>query len=49
MADVTRLPGIAALRKRFAIERVVVVCDRGMVSKKSLAAPEEAGSRASWG
>jgi hypothetical protein len=36
-ADVTRLTVIAAvLRKRFAIERVVVVCDRGMVSKKTL-------------
>jgi Transposase DDE domain len=38
-ADVTRLSGIAQLlRRRFAIERVVVVCDRGMVSKKHLAA-----------
>jgi Transposase DDE domain len=36
-ADVTRLTVIAELlRKRFAIERVVVVCDRGMVSKKTL-------------
>lgn len=36
-ADVTRLTGIAKLlRTRFAIERVVVVCDRGMVSKKQL-------------
>jgi hypothetical protein len=37
-ADVTRLTSIAKLlRTRFAIERVVVVCDRGMVSKKHLA------------
>jgi hypothetical protein len=36
-ADVTRLSGIARLlRTRFAIERVVVVCDRGMVSKRHL-------------
>lgn len=36
-ADVTRLTVIAELlRRRFAIDRVVVVCDRGMVSKKTL-------------
>jgi len=36
-ADVTRLTVIAdLLRQRFAIERVVVVCDRGMVSKRTL-------------
>jgi hypothetical protein len=38
-ADVTRLTVIAdLLRARFAIERVVVVCDRGMVSKPTLTA-----------
>lgn len=43
-ADVTRLSVIAdLLRKRFAIQRVVVVCDRGMVSKKALAQLEAAG------
>ncbi len=36
-ADLTRLTFIATmLRQRFAIERVVVVCDRGMVSRKTL-------------
>lgn len=43
-ADVTRLTVIAELlRKRFAIQRVVVVCDRGMVSAKNLAALEALG------
>lgn len=43
-ADVTRLNVIAdLLRERFAIGRVVVVCDRGMVAKKTLAALEAAG------
>jgi len=43
-ADVTRVTVIAdILRKRFAIERVVVVCDRGMVSAKNLAALEALG------
>lgn len=36
-ADVTRLTVVAnILKKRFAIDKVVVVCDRGMVSRKSL-------------
>lgn len=43
-ADVTRLTVIAdLLRKRFAIRRVVVVCDRGMISAKNLAALEALG------
>jgi Transposase DDE domain len=43
-ADVTRVTVIAdLLRKRFAIQRVVVVCDRGMVSAKNLAALEALG------
>jgi Transposase DDE domain len=43
-ADVTRLGVISALlRTRFAIQRVVVVCDRGMVSKKTLGALTAAG------
>lgn len=43
-ADVTRLSVIAdLLRERFAIGRVVVVCDRGMVAKKTLADLEAAG------
>jgi hypothetical protein len=43
-ADVTRLTVIAdVLRQRFNIQQVVVVCDRGMVSKKSLAALEAQG------
>jgi hypothetical protein len=43
-ADVTRLTVIAdLLRKRFNIQQVVVVCDRGMVSKKSLQALEAQG------
>lgn len=38
-ADVTRLTVITdVLKKRFNIEKVVVVCDRGMVSKKNLEA-----------
>jgi hypothetical protein len=36
-ADVTRISLIAqSLRQRFNIEKVIVVCDRGMVSKKNL-------------
>jgi hypothetical protein len=43
-ADVTRVTVIAdLLRKRFAIQRVVVVCDRGMVLAKNLAALEALG------
>jgi Transposase DDE domain len=43
-ADVTRLTVIAdLLRKRFAIQRVVVVCDRGMISAQNLAALEALG------
>ncbi len=43
-ADVTTLkPIIEALRQRFAIGKVVVVCDRGMVSAANLAALEAAG------
>jgi Transposase DDE domain len=43
-ADVTRVTVIAdLLRKRFAIQRVVVVCDRGMMSAKNLAALEALG------
>ncbi len=43
-ADVTRLTVIAeVLKRRFGIEKVVVVCDRGMVSKKNLAELSEAG------
>lgn len=43
-ADVTRLSVIAEiLKKRFGIGRVVVVCDRGMVSKKNLAQLTELG------
>lgn len=33
------------LGKRFAVQRVVVVCDRGMVAKKVLAEPEAAACR----
>jgi Transposase DDE domain len=43
-ADVTTLkPIIAALRERFTIGKVVVVCDRGMVSAANLEALEAAG------
>lgn len=43
MADVkTLVPVVAALKKRFRIRRVVVVCDRGMVSKANLEALEKA-------
>lgn len=42
-ADVTRLTVIAKiLKERFNVGKVVVVCDRGMVSKKNLAAMTEA-------
>jgi len=43
-SDVTRLTVVAdVLKKRFSIDRVVVVCDRGMVSAASLRALEERG------
>jgi hypothetical protein len=43
-ADVTTMvPIIACLKKRFRIKKVIVVCDRGMVSKKNLEAFEQAG------
>jgi hypothetical protein len=43
-ADVTRLSVIAEiLKKRFGIHRVVVVCDRGMVSQKNLRQLTELG------
>jgi hypothetical protein len=43
-ADMTTLvPIVEALKKRFRIRKVVLVCDRGMVSAKNLAAVEEAG------
>lgn len=42
-SDMTTLvPIIEALKKRFRIRKVVLVCDRGMVSKKNLAAVEGA-------
>jgi transposase len=41
--DVTTLvPVVNTLKKRFQIKKVVVVCDRGMVSKKNLEAMEQA-------
>lgn len=43
-ADVTRLTVVTKiLKERFKIEKVVVVCDRGMVSRKNLAELTEAG------
>jgi transposase len=43
-ADVTTLiPVIDRLRNRFAIERVCVVADRGMISAATIAAPEQRG------
>jgi transposase len=43
-ADMTTLqPTIEALRKRFRIRKVVLVCDRGMVSEENLRAMEDAG------
>lgn len=43
-ADVTTLkPIIEALRQRFAIDKVVLVCDRGMVSAANLEALEAVG------
>lgn len=43
-ADVTRLTVIAGvLKKRFGIEKAVVVCDRGVASKKNLAELTKAG------
>jgi hypothetical protein len=42
-ADVTTMvPVIETLKKRFRIKKVIVVCDRGMVSKKNLEAFEKA-------
>jgi transposase len=42
-ADVTTLvPVVERLKKRFQIRKVIVVCDRGMVSKKNLEAMEQA-------
>lgn len=44
MADVkTLVPVINALKQRFRIRKVVVVCDRGMVSSANLEALERAG------
>lgn len=43
-ADVTTIkPVVASLRERFHVGRVVLVCDRGMVSAANLAAIEQAG------
>jgi transposase len=43
-SDVTTLGTIVdALKKRFAIEKVVVVCDRGMVSRRNLQALQDKG------
>jgi transposase len=43
-SDVTTLGKIVdALKERFAIEKVVVVCDRGMVSRRNLQHLEEKG------
>jgi hypothetical protein len=43
-ADVTTIkPVVAALRERFHVGQVVLVCDRGMVSAANLAAIEQAG------
>jgi len=43
-ADVTTLTGVVErLRRRFAIERVCIVADRGMVSKKTVEALEAQG------
>jgi hypothetical protein len=43
-ADMTTLvPVVNALKKRFRIRKVVLVCDRGMVSTKNLAALDQAG------
>lgn len=43
-SDMTTLvPIIEALKRRFRIRKVVLVCDRGMVSAKNLAAVEAAG------
>jgi hypothetical protein len=44
MADAkTVVPVLEALRKRFRIRKVVLVCDRGMLSAANLKAIEEAG------
>lgn len=43
-SDLTTIkPVVEALRKRFKIRKVVLVCDRGMVSKGNLEALEKAG------
>lgn len=43
-SDMTTIkPVVEALRKRFRIRKVVLVCDRGMVSKGNLEALEKAG------
>ena len=43
-ADVTSLvPVIDRLRRRFAIGRVCIVADRGMISAETIAALEERG------
>ena len=43
-SDLTTIkPVVKALRKRFKIRKVVLVCDRGMVSKGNLDALEKAG------
>lgn len=43
-ADATTLqPIVAALRERFRLDRIVLVCDRGMTSKANLKALEDAG------
>jgi hypothetical protein len=43
-SDMTTLvPIVEALKQRFRIRKVVLVCDRGMVSAKNLAAVEKAG------
>lgn len=43
-ADVTTVvPVIQSLQERFRIQKVVFVCDRGMVSARNLAAIDEAG------
>ena len=49
-ADVTTLvPVIDRLRQRFAIARVCVVADRGLISAATLAEPRRAACSTSWG
>ena len=44
MADVkTLIPVVTTLKKRFGLRKVVLVCDRGMVSKANLKAIRKAG------